>query len=75
MEREVTEFDTLMAWVKAARIVIHPFLAEEGNVTPTLEEFAEVTRALVWDVQRLRQLMAIKAEEERIAEQIRLGYR
>ncbi len=69
------EHDVLMSWDKAARIVIHPFLAAEDNVTPTLEEFANTTRALVWEIQRLRQVIAIRAQEDRIAEQIEKGYR
>lgn len=71
----VIEHDVLMTWDRASRIVLSPYLAAEDNVTPTLEEFAVTTRALVWEIQRLRQVIAIRAQEDRIAEQIEQGYR
>ncbi len=67
--------DVIMSWDLASRIVLNPWMAAEDNVTPTLEEFAVTTRALVWEIQRLKQVIAIRAEEDRIMEQIEQGYR
>lgn len=72
---EAIEHDVLVSWDKAATAVLWPALAEEGFEPPSTEESANTTRALVWEVQRLRQVIAIRAQEDRIAEQIEQGYR
>jgi hypothetical protein len=67
--------DVLMSWDLAARNILWPSLAEEGFEPPSAEDFANTTRAMVWEIQRLRQVIAIRNLEDRIEEQIRLGYR
>ena len=69
--------DTLMSWDKDARVILGLVFddKDKDREPPSMEEFAEITRGLVWEVQRLKQLIAIRAEEDRIAEQIEKGYR
>lgn len=67
--------EDLMACERAATVVLWPALAEEGEEPRSLEEFAHTVRGLVWEVQRLRQQIAIRKQEDRIAEQIEKGFR
>ena len=67
--------ERLTAFDRAATVVLWPALAEEGEKPWTVEDFAVATRELVWQVQKHRQQIAIRAQEDRFAEQVRLGYR
>ena len=69
------EHSEMMGWHRSAIGTLWPALLLEDTEPLSVEEYARITIELVGEVQRLRQVIAVRRQSDRIAEQIEKGYR